>query len=1385
MTEQKQSKLARNIRRAVLAGLGLAMVAAIIVFVATREAKPVKAAPIQARLELAAGDVSIDSGKGLERAVSGAALLADTKLETAKGARALVRLPDGSRIFLRAESSVTLGADSLTLERGQYWLDAPPTDRKPLVHEVAGASVSAADAGLDVKRDGSSVAVYVARGMATLSGKGGRVEIKAGEQAKLEGDAAPAVSAVAFWDDWTGGMADFAPGSGIPGAGTGTIYGVDVGALPGSAARKLELSQQAVRVELREGLSQTEVDQTFFNPGERAVEGWYWFSVPERASVTGFAVETDGVLVEGEFIERKEAAAQYEAAKSSGHSPAILEWVDARTYRARIYPVTAGGNRRVVLRYVELHGSPDGKLSYVYPMGQGDAVRIGEFSLAVNLGSPGKRMKIATLADARIEAGGERVTMRRSGYTPRADFQLEATLPKQRPPLTLARHSAGGEKADYVLARYAPDVDWSKIKQQRGDVVVVVDTSAAGDEAARQLKAQTAEAILRALSDEDRFALVALDVRPSVLHPKADMAPAADQEIDKALEALSDHAAGGATDLASVFDVALGRLHGAEQPAIVYVGDGIATSGEMMGEQIVERLRRALTTSRARLFTVAIGTDADHSLLSELSRAGGGVPFRIDEADQTTARALELTAVIKTPTMTDVEIDLGAGLDEPFYSASSKIARGQELMVLARTHHDIPRRVKVRGRLGGEAFEKEYEVEPEKSALASFVPRLWAAEHVRRLLGGAQGPDAERGRIVALGIEYGLMTPFTSVLALESEAAYSRMGIPRRKGGLRGDKLGAVDFKEEQRRAGRHFAAPAAVMPGCSKLESLGEESSPASSPFSEKKGNVSEIGDMGSQRTPSARGQYAAKGAADTERSEDQPPPPALSPPAEPLAAEPPAYDKEAKSDDDYRPKPKAAMRAPRHSLGGGGPAGPSPVYAAKPPPEGRNRLDLPHGGRQETTTVAFERKVALETCSDTSARPLAQRVLVWRKRIKTANNPQALVERYDSAVSACELTDWRAERTFLELLQRRVDSEGAATIVLAHFAGRPDVQKHLAKLILRRAVDTRLVAAVERALFGSAVDWAKVDRELSEIADIEARIERLRVQIAKAPDDPNGGMRLVRLQVEAGKKEDALALGRRLRDQGLLTPQIARQLGDVLARSGNADEAVRTYSEIVEFDPESIDSRRLLGDIYLGHGWYEPAYRQYRSITELAESDPLGWLRLAAAAAGAGRIDEALRLERRVASAQGTPGPNDPRRWARLMSAARLARLIAAPPKSGAKPESVKRELKELGLFSGPGRLVLVTWEDLSIDALVTTSSGGEDRGLGDLTDAAKVGLSAVLLTSADAERAELVARLRSVPQDHAVALLRQDIVWNGKDFSVTLAKKEIAPKATDVRL
>ncbi|HET9960189.1 MAG TPA: VIT domain-containing protein [Polyangiaceae bacterium] len=1371
---------------------GAVLFCAIVVgyYVATRPQPPTRAAAIQARLELAAGEVGLETDQATAPAISGTPLRSGARLKTGKGARARVRLPDGASLFLRDNTQLELQESGVSLGAGEYWLDAPPGEASQIRHQLGDVEVFAADSGLSLARSPAEVTVYVARGMATVTAPGGRVEVRAGERAIVKGKQAPAVAPVGFWDDWTGGMADFGSLASSGAAGSGVIYGVDAAMRSGERPFHLEITKQSVRAKIREGLSETEVDQTFFNSQERDLEGWYWFTVPERASVTGFAVETDGQLVWGEFIERKTAAQQYIAAKTSGHSPALLEWVDGHTYRARIYPIVAGRSRRVVLRYVELLTRRGETLEYVYPMAQRNPARIGEFSLTVDLGDDGQHMQLATRADARVERGGRSVSMRRSGFLPRADFQLEARLKKKKSaPLRLARYEVpGGESADYLMVRYLPDLEWSGSQAPRGDVVVVVDTSAGSDEATRKLQVATAQAILRALSTEDRFALISLDSKPKVLHPEMGLVAASDGEIEKALDRLAEQGSGGASDLSSLFEVALSRLHGAEQPAVVYVGDGLATTGELTHDKLIERLRRALSSSRARLFTVAVGNNADAALLGDLARTGGGRGFLVEDGDQASARALEFAAALKVPTITDLELDLGAGLDEPYSNALGKISRGEEVVVLARSHHDLPSKITVRGRLFGKTFSKDYEPEAEAALLGSHVPRLWAAEAMRRLLGSARGPDAERGRIAALGVEYGLMTPFTSLLALESENAYVEQGIPRRNSALRGQILGALE--PDIGSSGASGRSAPAFMFGCSKSAPYSSEASPVAARKAEPAAASAPV-------VPEAAQDKSAEQESQSQAALRTSPGGGAAAPAEENQASLAPRDADDRAADPEfgiaLGQRTASAPAPRSRAAAGNPRKPVADIAqpkAKPaPPQPTPRA-----------AVALRRilNLRLGTCSDAAERPLPERMLLWNKRLLTAKDPEDLLSRYELAVRACEVPDWRAERALLELLSLRIRDEGTVTAVLSAFADRPDVQRYLAKLILRRAVDPRLIQAVERAVFGGRVDWLKVDLETAKIASAEQRLTTLRQYVAMAPDDPNGLLRLMRTLMDLSRTEEALGLGRRLRDQGFVTPLIAQQLGDMLARAGLADQAVRTYSEIVEFDAQNSASRSLLGDIYLAHGWYEPAYLEYRTLTEVEPENALPWLRLGSAAAGAGRVDEALRVARRVMNAQGSPGPTDPRRWARLLSAAWLSRLIAESKTDAAlegRRAAMQRELKELQLFSGPARVVLLSWQDYASELALVAGSGpssgptvtaqaGEAR-VGSPIEARAVGLAGLELAATDRRDLGFIAELRSPPRDSDLRITLHDIFWDGKSFEIRVSSHSLGARSTRLTL
>lgn len=1311
------------------------------------------ARPIQARLELAAGAVSLDG----RPAYTGAALGADAELSTGQGARALARLSDGSAIFLRSDSAVTLGLTEVLLTKGQAWIDAPPSDRDPLVHRVGGVSIAASDAGLDVQLVDGEAVVYVARGLAVLDAPGGRVEVQAGEQARVKGDAAPVVSPVAFWHDWTGGMADNRSASELAGTGTGAIYGVDFGGAAGGEARQLQLERLAVHAVVRDGLAETSVDQTFANDSERDLEGWYWFRVPAGATVTSFATEHDGMLIEGEFVEKKEAAAKYAAAAQTGHAPALLEWVDSRTFRARIYPVAAMGQRRVVLRYLERLPVADGVLRYVYPLQSDDPSRIGEFSLSVDLGDAGAGMEIATLADARVEADGRLVTMRRSGFVPQADFQIEARLADRPQPVRISRYDNPQDSADYVMLRYVPDVDWDAYAERRADVVVVVDTSAAADDDARHLGPATAEAILRGLSPEDRFALVSLDVQSTVLYPAEGLSPAGEEDIALALERLADHAHGGATDLASFFDTALGRLHDAEQPAVIYVGDGLATSGDLSGDQLRERLRRALSTSPARLFTVGVGEHANQPLLSELARTGGGQALWVASPREATERALRLAAAIKTPTITGLDIEVGAGMDEVFVSGGGKVGYGEEVVLLARTHHDLPHTITVSGTLAGEPFRRDYEAEVELSATSSFVPRFWAAESMRRELGAVTDPAEIRGRLARLGIEYGLMTPYTSILALESEQAYRQMGIERRYSPLRGTRLASLDGCALSPSGGPVVVAVLGM--GCGSDAPPSEQATVDDASYRPSGAATPQPAMPG----PALDGAELAQAGADGIE--------------EGLLAGPKG------GIGDTEAEVEVGRRVSRSSSGRRN----DKMEANKADPTERQD-DADWNRRSQPISV----EVSAGTCSDWASRPLGDRTVIWRRRFATAG-PDELLERYRSAKRACELPEWRSEQVFLRLLAGEIRSEAQAGMVLTAFAHDRPAQRLLGRLILRGTVDPRIAATVTRALLGDDLDWPSIDLRLAGITDLNQRIELLRRAMAEEPDDPQGAMRLIRLLAQAGpeRQDELLVQCRRLQDQGLMTPQLARQVGDILAEQGLDEEAVRSYSEIVEFQPDSLATRRLLGDIYLANGWYGQAYRQYQAITEQAPDDAHTWLRLASAAGGEGRVDEALRIERKVASAAGTPGPTDARAWARLMSAARLARLIAAPPTDRGSldteqlADGLRRKVKELGLFRAPGTLVLLTWEDLDADIALSTWRAGAPVVVGAPSDAAPVGLGSVLLPRGDLSTVELRAHLRGMPRDRDLALRVHELSWDGSTFEVAVREVTLDASATQVVL
>ncbi|RLB57256.1 MAG: hypothetical protein DRJ42_00725 [Deltaproteobacteria bacterium] len=887
------------------------------------------------------GDVRVGetSAPRVARAAVGQAIA------TGADALARVHLDVGTELLLGPETRATVDVDGLvSLAQGLVFTDVLSGDTVEISTESGQLRLS--DAAASVSLSGARVEVYVVRGEVGFRSGETRGSARAGERLILT-TAAPVIETATLWEDWTGGLARPGPSDDEAPRGVGMLE-ARVPDEIGRARWPLAIRRLDVRVRVEGDLAITEVEQEFFNPASETVEGLYRVRVPRAAVLQRFAVDRDGRLVDGYVREKAQARQAYEAQvyRGSTDDPALLEWDAPGAYRARIYPIAAGESRRIVIRYAEWLARPRAGAPriYTYPMGGGSrAPHVQELFITADLGQAGARTLRAGLG-ASVE--GTAVELRQSDVRPRADFWLElvdgdddgeaaSTLTARR-----ARHAPPArdpgsriitneaDERDYWylplvlpesifgsrLARDVPGAEGASGPGDSLDLVVVADVSAATDRTHLELGQSVVESLAAHLGAEDRIAIVTSDL--SIRSVDGTEAPslgaATPERLELLLEGLSRVSAGGATDIGAAVVQAAELLDPTRNGAVIYVGDGAPTVGELGAEGLLTRFARL--NHPLRFYAVGVGASANLDLLETLTR-GGGLALRVEERAGAADAALELLAHATRPLAQRVEVDLGAGIDNAFPRRPVDVVRGEVLPVAGRVRGDPPSEVTVRGLIRGEPFEVTVAVSTKDSQDATDLRLRWAGERLRQqLLEGAT-----REEIAELGTRYGLITPFTSYYVPSARELrnmgpgalnlidrgglmvdgitrrYGMKDLPGRRAALPGHltrapllavlPLAMAACNDSAESGAMPSSAPVAVLPGMND-----ESEEEAAEPMRE----ADEEGQMG-ERTEQARGnRYAIEGPGDTttatEATGGMPaatPAPAM-PEAEPMADSP-----------------------------------------------------------------------------------------------------------------------------------------------------------------------------------------------------------------------------------------------------------------------------------------------------------------------------------------------------------------------------------------------------------------------------------------------------------------------------------------------------------------
>ena len=265
----------------------------------------------------------------------------------------------------------------------------------------------------------------------------------------------------------------------------------------GQARVPLLVRRHDVKTIIDRDLAITDVEQVFFNPRSEELRGIYTLRLPRGAMVAGFEVRDEN---ESSFLWNTEIGRYIQRAvppQTNGQSLAgiALEWAGPDRYRAAVGNLQAGKTKIVHVRYTEWLSRHDGRRTFVYPMGGGQAPLLGEFSLEVDTRNANAGALEAGMG-ARIEGG--KVVLRKSDFRPHADFALDLLDAKEPAKVVPAfRVSAtDGVGRGYLVIPLALPLPPPPAAV---DLVLLVDASAATDPGRLDLARAVVDAILRQL----------------------------------------------------------------------------------------------------------------------------------------------------------------------------------------------------------------------------------------------------------------------------------------------------------------------------------------------------------------------------------------------------------------------------------------------------------------------------------------------------------------------------------------------------------------------------------------------------------------------------------------------------------------------------------------------------------------------------------------------------------------------------------------------------------------------------------------------------------------------------------------------------------------------
>jgi Ca-activated chloride channel homolog len=577
------------------------------------------------------------------------------------------------------------------------------------------------------------------------------------------------------------------------------------------------LKHTDVKAQISGFLSRVTVTQEFENPFKEQIEAVYTFPLPQNAAVDDMTMVVGDRTVRGKILRREEAQAVYEAAKNNGQTASLLNQERPNIFTQSVANILPDEPIKITISYVETLSYENGSYEFVFPMvvgpryipgnptgakGNGfapDTDRVPDGSVITPRPAPeGMRAGHDVSLEVTLDAGvpidalaskTHDVSIERSGdHQAHVTLKDLATIPNKD--FILRYDVAGAKISDAVLTHSTPAGGFFTMILQPPErvtvedvtpkeLIFVLDTSGSMSGFPIEKAKETMKLALDNLYPADTFNLITFAGDEHILFPGP--VSATKENLAKAQAFLETRQGGGGTEMMKAIRASMDPSDKQDHVRIVcFMTDGYV-GNEM---EIISEVQKH---PNARVFSFGIGSSVNRYLLDNMAKYGRGEVEYVSLNDDGSAPARRFHERVRNPLLTDISIDWnGMAVSDVYPKTIPDLFGAKPVIVNGRYTGNGRGIIRLKGKMSGRDFVRDIAVDFSSPQSHDVLATLWARMRVDDLMsqdfsGAQQGAmkDDVKQNITQLGLDYRLMTQFTSFVAVE-EMVVTDGGQPRR-----------------------------------------------------------------------------------------------------------------------------------------------------------------------------------------------------------------------------------------------------------------------------------------------------------------------------------------------------------------------------------------------------------------------------------------------------------------------------------------------------------------------------------------------------------------------------------------------------------------------------